>query len=151
MLAVSRRTQPCAKQLRRRTDGQTAAGTSARTDGPFCHCGSLWKPSSLLVGRRAGRRTFSCAFTWKTCALMRRRSLTQSATLFKCGKAKGVRQKADSGLGWYITPVRVLPGHTKDFWVSQMSSEFTRPWPLLWHKGRLAVFRGGAQLMRELI
>lgn len=46
-------------------------------------------------------------------------------TQFKCGMAKGVRQRADSGLDRYITPIRVLPGHTKDFWVTQMSSEFT--------------------------
>lgn len=46
-------------------------------------------------------------------------------TLFKCGTAEGAPQRADSGLGRYITPVRVLPGHTKDSWVSQMSSKFT--------------------------
>lgn len=125
MLAVSCRTQPCAKQLRCCTDGQTAAGTSARTDGPLHRCGSFWKLSSVFVGQRTGRRTFFCALTWKRCTMIRRRPLTQSATLFKCGTAKGVRQRADSGLGQYITPVRVLPGHTKDFWVGQMSSKFT--------------------------
>lgn len=147
MLAVSRCTRPCAKQLSRRTDGQTAAGTSARTDGPLRRCASLWKPSLVFLGRRAGRRTFFCALTRKTCALMRRWSPTQSATLFKCGTAEGAPQRADLGLDRSSLATLKFPGSVK----CPVSSPPTMPWPPLWHKGGPGVFHRGSQLMRELI